>query len=247
MKNIQLNLIRSAWVCLLAFVVVGFGSAEEECLRVFKLAFEKMKQITPPEGKGLAIKYSVDAQTADGKVYHDVIEMTSMNKKALVKSQDATIYQDEKTMVIIRPAEHSIFVTTPLDANIRKFKMQDMMKLQDSIFANLKLKKCSDDETASGSDKKKLDFLVPPAITSRSGIKSATYWLDIKNTTINKVALYYNGKSTKGFTSLIYDFAFINNQYTESPFDGSAIGIVMNGKKQLKSSYKGYSIIDNRR
>jgi hypothetical protein len=238
-------MLRTVLLIVAIISLFSFTAIDNDCLNLFKVAFEKMKNISPQPGKGLAIKYTVNAQTTDGSYYTDNIDMSMYDKKYKVISTDATIYQDDKTMVVVRPESNSIFVTRPMDQNIRRIKMLDMMKLQDSIFAHLILKNC-DADGKLGPDYKKLTFEVPSKVQAKLGVVSVIYWMDVKKVVIKKVALNYKEQEGQRFKSVAYDFVVMDNSYTGKPFEGSAINIVMDAKNELKPLYKNYSVIDSR-
>lgn len=224
------------------FFCCGFKSQNEECMDLFNKAFGKMTDMSPSLTKGLSLKYAVTAETLEGETYSDNIDLNILNDKASIVSTDVTIFQDEKTMVTIRPESTTIFMTKPGDKNFRKAKFQDIMKLQDSIFSKMILKNC----TAEGTGLKKMTFVFPQQVMDRIGISSANYWVDEKKVTIKKLQLIYANQEGQRLKKWSMEFLHVDTRYAQLPFQGSALGKIYDSKNTLRPLYKNYAVIDKR-
>ncbi|MBT1706372.1 hypothetical protein [Chryseosolibacter indicus] len=239
---------RYLWV-VVAVLMLHQVALGDDGKGLLKQVFKKMKS-GPPSGSGVFMKYAVTVKTIEGTSHEDEIEVAMFDKKIKMKSEGVTIYQDSKTMVLIRPEENTIFITSPVDADKRKNQLQYFVNLQDSLFNYLVLKSCSEDasiRTFTNRPTKKLILHLKNEIAGGIGIKSVTYWLDEENLIMKRAVLEFANDELQHIDSLLFEFSDFNYHYKTTVFNGTALAKVIDDRnKKLLAEYKGYRLIDKR-
>ena len=234
---------------LSVFFLLGmFSTSAQDCHELFKTAFAKMKASAAQATKGMSLKYNVQVQTASGEQYSDIISLEVKNKRFKVVSAQATIFQDDKTMVVIQPEEKVIFMSKPT-STVGSSRWADIVALLDSLVKHMIVKNCAvaTDLTTANGLCRKIDFKLPTRIQEKMGITSVTYWIEENDATIRKVQIVYAKRVNQRLARLDFEFREMNFDYRSTPFEGTALGIVMEGRSNMKASYKNFKLIDNRR
>lgn len=230
-----------------AFLLIAFSAGAQEGQELFKTAFAKMKEASTYATKGLSLKYNVTVLTAAGQQYSDNIALEMKDKRFKVISSDVSVFQDEKTMVVIQPAQKVIFMTKPTPA-MGNNQWQNLIALQDSLVANLIVKSCVDvvDLKIAKGPCKKIDLMLPMRIQQNMGVTSVTYWIEEREATIRKVQIVYAKRSEQPLSRLDFEFREMNFNYRATPFAGTALSLVMENRSNMKASYKDFKVIDKR-
>lgn len=218
------------------------SAQHEKCSELFGIAYAKMKKRQAHQPSSLSMSYSVAVTLPDNETYTDRIEVKMHNKKSAVISKDVALYQDGSTLVAIRPAGNVIFLTRPLPESLKQSQMGDLVKLQDTLFQHMTMKSC-ESVTNEGKPLTKQVFVLSRDHYERLGVSAITYWMDEATVEMKKVRIDYAGNPR--IKTLEYSIDEWNTDYRQSPFEGTALSVVMTGEV-LKSKYKGYSLTDKR-
>lgn len=222
----------------------AYTTRDMDCMDLFSHAFGKLKDINPENAKGLLLKYRVTIETSDGTKYYDSVDLSIYEKKSRIVSSEFVIFQDDKAMVLIRPKSNTIFLSRPVDSSVRKIQFQNIIRMQDSIFAKMILKSCV---TETGTNSKKMTFQFPVKMQDNIGMSSVQYWIDEQAVSVQKLQLNYQPGKRQQLKVLIMEFVKLNTHYASAPFVGTATANVFNSKNALKSEYKNYTIVDKRK
>jgi hypothetical protein len=242
------NLVPPKLIIILAILAASVISVHgaDDCMTLFRQAYDKMISLYEQKGdKGMAMLYKVEAVGKDDKMNSDVVEMKSYNKKSTIISQKVMVYQDEQNIVAIQPSNKSIFISRPLPESVRQSQMENVFKLQDSLSHYMTLKSCTTGALKkNGKPLKKLNFQLTATKQEKFGITSLNYWINEKEVRVVKIQLEY--AQSRPLKTSSYTIESFNGDYKGSPFEGSAVGIVMTKGNKLKENYKGYNVIDKR-
>ncbi|AYB29196.1 hypothetical protein [Chryseolinea soli] len=234
-------------VVLIPFLFWVASVVAQDCEALFQEAYASLKKASLQPTHGLMMKYEVNVLAVTGEQYTDVINLQMKGGRFKITSGDFTLYQDDKTMVVIQPKAETIFVTKP--SGMDKNKLQEMMALQDSLARYMTIKKCSnvsDSRIADGKPCRKMDFMLPANIEKRMGVSAVTYWIEESTRIMRKVQIIYKKRSEQPLARVDFDFREMVVDYKSQPFDGTALSKVMKGKSNPKPEYARYKIIDKR-
>ncbi|HYF68640.1 MAG TPA: hypothetical protein VD884_10910 [Ohtaekwangia sp.] len=241
----QGRLVVAIIIVLLNWPAAGYT---QDCLSVFRQAYGKMKNFSHDSHDGLLLKYSVHVETTTGENYSDFINLEMRQKRVKVVSSDFTVFQDEKTMVVIQPEAKVIFMTRPVAESLRQNQLAAFMKLQDSIYKYMKVRSCGIDPAVKdngGNSTQRIMFQLPIGVQEASGVTTVTYWVDASQLAIKRLKLTY-GSSSSLYKAVSFHFDQVDDKYVGVPFDGSALSRVMEGKSRIKERYRHFEMIDQR-
>src|SRR5262245_9083277 len=139
MQKFIFGLVVGVSVC-----VQAWACEQGNCLELFKKATDKVKSVramTVNNGLEMTGRFVVTAD--NGEVVQQRMEIHTLGDKYWYKTNDYSLYQDGKTMVMIQHEQRSIFLTHPLSVKMREDKFTQLMTLQDSLLKHLTLKDCS--------------------------------------------------------------------------------------------------------
>jgi hypothetical protein len=205
----------------------------------FRAAYNDLRSIQK-NSKGTYISYSVEVVTAQGEKQVDHLTLKSVGNKSYVKSDAVTMFQDAATMVALQNTEKTIFITRPIPSEWKKAQLEGIFKVQDSLINYLNLKSCAMDMVNA----KKLQKLVfePKGRLKDRGVKYATYWLDDQS--VKSILIDYNKSDYISSWKMTIDQ--FDSNYSEAPFQGSALSKVFDKSNKLRNDFRNFTLIDKR-
>lgn len=154
-----------------------------------------------------------------------------------------SIYSDKKDFICVYPSQKQIICSDAKNEN-NKEKMETMLsQAQKEIVVKGKLIRCAD-TLINDVSTIIMTILVPPGLESNYKMTKVTYYYSVNKKQLNKVIIFYSKQHTIKSQTIIYEE--INFNYKETKFQ-RAHDLVFDRNEHLKSKYKTYSIIDNRK
>jgi hypothetical protein len=226
---------------------LGSYAQQTDCERIFNSALEKVKSFrTISSQHGFEMACTIQITSSNGRVQRDRIEIKTWNEKYQYITDKMSLYQDEKTLVVIQKDQKSIFITRPMPKEKQQNEFYKSLSVQDSVQKHMKLRSCTNE---FGAVEKHVGYLKmvyePTEELKSSGLKSIIYWLDQERLEIKRIVINYAAEALHGLKT--YDLVInrLNQKVTTSPFTGDALTKVMQGKA-LRAEYSGYTCTDKR-
>jgi dipeptidyl aminopeptidase/acylaminoacyl peptidase len=218
--------------------------ANNECKKLLTDAFALFKQRQENPYKGLSVKYNVESTDNSGTISRQDISMRVFETKVLVESTDYTLYQDEQSVVAVRPSSNSIIISANASTDFRKLQFTNVIAGQDSLLNNIEIKSCSEDRIGEKVYKKIICKI--PERYSKGVVDEVTYWVDGSDKSLKRITIVYRKDSDYPIRLWTVQLNEMNTAFKTSPFDGTAVAVVLDNGK-LKKQFAGYTVIDNRK
>jgi hypothetical protein len=243
MKNII-----SLWMLLLVSIQLINAQALSDCEALFKKATDKVRSLRLISvNQGFEMTGSIVVTSNKGNISTNKMQVRSFGEKYFYQTNENTLYQDEKNLVVIQKDQKSIFVTSPLAEKARQNQFAEMMKIQDSLQRYLQVKKCL--RETIGADKTKtyvqINFTLKNEIRN-TGLESITYWIDEAMIEVKRIRIDYDEKSGSEIRSYEMNIDKVITNYNGVVFEGQAVSKVIDKKNNLVIAYKGFTLIDKR-
>jgi len=237
--------MRSVFVLILLMAVIE--TSAQDCTKLFHDVTQKLERDrTEASSKGFSMAFVVRVSMNDGKIHTQEMEVAMKGKKYMYSTKTMHLYQDEKASVVVNGVNNSILITKP-DANIsQSLQYQQIEKMQDSIASYFDVRSCSKEWGLVDKDMGYYKLVLSPKEKLKNmGVTSIVYAVTVDKMEVRRIQIFYDPARAEGIKE--YDMVIKKRNETaiQSPFSGTAIGIVME-KDKLKSSYSNYSLIDKR-
>jgi hypothetical protein len=236
----------------LALLVYGAGSAQAqtsaECGELFKRVTDKVRSLRLISAKNsFQLVAYVTITPEKGPVVQESMEIVALGNRYRLKTNQYSLYQDEKTMIVVQHDQKSIFMTKPLPEKQRQNQFAEMMRIQDSLQQQLQIKGCSREfgTIQPNTGFTKIIFASTKKL-EKMGYKSVAYWVHAETAEVKKISMDYLPGSTYKMKRYELVIEKMNTSAAEEPFKGEAAAQVMNRKGQLKSEFSSYQVVDKR-
>jgi hypothetical protein len=181
---------------------------------------------------------------ADGKVSTTTADIVISKKQARYTSKEVVFYQDEVNAFTVIPSRKTIYWG---DSNLsmgKKERQDRLGMLQDTLFTM-----CSVAENKPVSGKEEYDRCITLVPTKKAqelfGMKKLVFYVSEKKEKIYKISVDYPEGGQVEKMEITYNTMELDYK---APGMGKPVkSLFIEGRNQLVPSYKGYTLVDNRK
>lgn len=240
---------------LLLFFLGGTFSlhAQESCMQELKGIFRQVHQSAEAAspGKTCYMSYSVKPVMKDSAAHPAVestIELWKKGKLMEIRSSDMQVYQDEREAFIVIPSKKLIMRNDAVSAKSHDLQKQYSI-LQDTLLKCSRVQSCL--ARKGKGFNKTIMLLVNERGQAMLGIQKAEYDVDTEAALVRNIRVYYTENSPANpYQDLLYtQYSFHQTSYDHKgkTLSSSVENKFMKNKAGLKESYKGFTLVDNRK
>jgi hypothetical protein len=221
--------------------------AQEDCMAIFKKATDQVRSMRLlSKSNGFEMSCRVVITPEKGAAMHERMKIVSSNGKYQCSTEQYSLFQDEYTLVVIQRDKKNVFITRPLPEQLQQNQFTQMIKLQDSLQQHLIVKACVKEFGTVQNDEGYMKIVfVPDKRLEGLGLKSITYWIELEEYEVKKIAIDYTSGSVYGIKRYEMIVDAMNAQSTSTPFKGKALAQALQ-KDKLRDEFRNYQLIDKR-